>query len=284
MKIKISFLLLFLLFFFSISFLLFSKTQAAGECDPGTPARVKGLITASTIDGSSKFYRDTTNTGCIVDNSTKIIFDIPEYSDWERDFFTKFPLKSDSQPPGWNFGAGDKLYRLLGDVTLNQDPAGSDTKVVFIKAGNLRISKDITYKENDGSGGLVFIVEGDINIDKNVDEISAVLISFGNICTAYQGSDCSSNINANPLVVKGGLISLQPEDADPAPIKFRRTLDDNTEPAEQVQFDPKYFNLLKHLLPEEQVISAEGDILGRIPNTLTPSLPADAPQPPIIPL
>lgn len=277
-----------------MSFLLFSNTQAAPatKCDIGDPIRVNGLITATTIDLLSKFYRAPTNTGCIENGATSIIFKIPTFQNWETKFFsrTNFPKKFDNEPEGWNFdnhGIGDKLYRLSGNVTLNQDPDGSGTQVIFInKGGDLRIKEDITYAQNDGSGGLVFIVDGNINIDEKVEKISAVLISFGDICTAYQGGpDCpSGNINAKPLVIKGSLIALQRENGTPSIIKFKRSLGDNTQPAEQVQFDPKYFNLLKHLLPEEQVISAEGDVLGRIPNTLIPSLPADAPQPPIIPL
>ena len=51
-----------------------------------------------------------------------------------------------------------------------------------------------------GTSALVFIVAGDVRVDKSVENISAVIIADGQIDASYNGS------SKEALVVKGGLM------------------------------------------------------------------------------
>ncbi|MBI2334640.1 hypothetical protein HYU96_02455, partial [Candidatus Daviesbacteria bacterium] len=115
--------------------------------------------------------------------------------------------------------------------------------VVFVD-GSLLFDTNFTY---GGPGsGMVFVVKGDVNIEKAVTRVDAVIISEGTICTSYDkvGNSCSdSNV---PLLINGSLISLN----QAKPILFRRRLADNSLPAEKIVWQPKYLVILKDLFAD----------------------------------
>lgn len=115
--------------------------------------------------------------------------------------------------------------------------------VVFVK-DNLIISQNINYARDRNDGGLVFVVGKDVFIEKSVRQIDAVIISSGQICTAADGQICGAPLDTDPLIINGSLISLNAQ----KPIKFSRDLPDNTDPAEIINYQPKYLVILKNIL------------------------------------
>lgn len=239
-----------LIIFYLLSFTI--KTALAvnkAACSVGTPERTTGFVTASDFASGSKFYTSSSG-GCLVDSTTIFApFKIPTFADWEVKFYdrSKFPSKATSLS-SWNFTQSG-LYKITGNLTANTKPTGSGTQVIFVK-GNLNITtKNLDYHPNDALGGLIFIVEKDINIDQSVQTIDALLISFGSICTAHNGTSCPTNFfQTSQLLINGSLISLNTQ--DPNALKFRRTLSNNNSPAERVNYQPKYLALLKDFLAE----------------------------------
>ena len=56
----------------------------------------------------------------------------------------------------------------------------------------------------------------------------------GDICTAYDGTSCTTTTASAKLIINGSLISLKAT----AGLKLVRQLDDNTEPAELINYQP----------------------------------------------
>lgn len=151
---------------------------------------------------------------------------------------------------GGNLGGNnDHIYHFTGDLAIDSpdDIVGNNTGVIFID-GNLLISQENTGSTQEG---LVFVVKGDVNIDKDVTRIDAVIISEGTICTAYDGTSCldlDGNTTTPQLTINGSLISLNGAN----PIKFSRSLgtDDDTTPAEKIVHQVKYLVILRDLLSD----------------------------------
>lgn len=158
----------------------------------------------------------------------------------------------------------DHIYNFTNDVSITNPSQinGNQTGVIFIK-GNLTIgpipgSNKLTHGNNNS--GLVFIVKGNVNIHQSVEEIHAVIIAEGIICTAYDDStSCpTSNVSTitgtnNPikqLIINGSLISLN--QSDTIPIKFMRSRGvlDASEPAEKIVYQPKYLVILRNLVSD----------------------------------
>lgn len=194
---------------------------------------------------------------------------------------TKHPtLTGDRTQDDIPFSVGsDHIYNITGNLNISNNPAGSQTGVVFVD-GNLNFTSNYIYGTN--LTGTIFVVQGDINIDTAVTIIDAVLISEGTIYTA--GSNCNTNSAvANQLVINGSLISLkQPPDTEPNAvyIKFCRKLEetgalkDSTDPAEKINHQVKYLVILRDLLSDTYQKWSEitGDIVLPTPApTLTPT-------------
>lgn len=155
------------------------------------------------------------------------------------------PLPDGSDQDKIPFTTGsDHIYHVAGNLDISKKQSGGQTGVVFVD-GNLHFSGD--YKYGTDKTGAVFVVKGDVNIDTSVTQVDAVIISEGTICTAYNGTPCpSTNVSALQLVINGSLISLNPD----KPIKFRRTLSDNSQPAEIINHQVKYLVILRDLLSD----------------------------------
>lgn len=158
-------------------------------------------------------------------------------------------------------GPKDYLYHIDGNLTkgptdsflqnsLENEGEVGKVGVVFVE-GNLKIQSNIDY-----TGGLVFVVKGNVLIDKSITIVNAVIISSGTIYTAVDSSNilnpdsCGSNsITANQLKVDGSLISL---DAG-KPIIFCRSLagaGNSTTPAEIINQQPKYLVIMRYIFAE----------------------------------
>jgi hypothetical protein len=144
----------------------------------------------------------------------------------------------------------DTVFDIEGSLTLTKAPTGSKTGLIFVR-DTLTITKNITYPAS--SAGLVFIVGGAINIDKAVTTIDAVLISGGTICTACAADGTEQPGPHTPLSINGSLISLTATQ----PIKFKRVLSNNSQPAEVVNQQPKYIVILKDMMSESLKIQSE---------------------------
>lgn len=148
------------------------------------------------------------------------------------------------------------IYEVSGDLTFTTDfkSTSLDKILVIFVTGNLAINKNISHP--DKNSGVVFVVKGDVNIAQNVTQIDAAIISSGTICTAYDtiAANCPSiNVpGSQPLVVNGSLISIkQSAPSDPVPpIQFKRSLSDNTNPAETIIYQPKYLVILRGYLAD----------------------------------
>ncbi|MEX0587470.1 MAG: hypothetical protein WD159_01800, partial [Patescibacteria group bacterium] len=142
----------------------------------------------------------------------------------------------------------DGVFLINGDKTVNavfNQAAGADT-LVFID-GDLTIDAEI---RTSSTGTIAFIVSGDINFSKDFagggpadDFAGGTYIAEGRINTAYDKS--APDEVTRQLVVEGGLISLRDT------LSLDRNLspdDNNTDPAELISHDPKYYVLLKSVL------------------------------------
>lgn len=152
-------------------------------------------------------------------------------------------------------GSTDHIYHFTNDVIIDSpsDITGNRTGVIFID-GNLTIGPMPGNKLQSGTAnsGLVFVVKGDVNINKVMTTIDAMIISEGTICTASEGDPpaCPSGLTdpatTSQLVINGSLISLNPA----KPIKFRRALSNNSRPAEKINHQVKYLVILRDLISD----------------------------------
>lgn len=259
--------------------------------------KAEGLITAGSTDPNpiTNFYNG--QESCIIGSGAKVDLDqatiikkLDTFEGLKNQFYDKAQasLKVAVAPP--NAFIGPKVYYVNGNLTISYagcfQPA-TGMVLVFVN-GNLRIQAGIS-PGGTGCGasstlsqtaGIVFVVKGKIDIvwdssgSPQSNRIDGVLIAEGkdptggdlpySICTALDPSDsrdfsgdCGSGritTTNNPLEVHGSLISLNPK----SPIKFRRDLNNNTNPAELVDAQPKYLPLLKDIMSRYLIIPFEG--------------------------
>ncbi len=237
-----SFLILVALFLLLATNYKLPTAYAATLCgNPSPNPRAQGLVSTPSLSGIFG-----TTGGCIVDSKAAFApFKIPTFDSLESLYYTQSKnsskvVISDTLPTITD----QTIYLKTGGLTISANPTGAGTAVIFVK-GNLNINSNITY--GAANSGLVFVVKGDVNIDQSVTRVDAVIISEGTICTAFDGTSCpSTNILASQLVINGSLISLNPD----KPIKFRRSLSDNSQPAEIINQQPKYLILLRNLISD----------------------------------
>ncbi len=227
-----------------------SFAQTTG-CTPQTlnPRVQEGLISTPNI---STGFGNPTGT-CIVDPNKAPFapFKIPGYDDLKSIYFnqskaTKVTLNGDQTGSIDLTGTNDKLYHITGNLTLDNpsDITGNQSGIIFVD-DKLSIGPISGNKLNYGNNnsGLVFVVKGDVIIDKSVTQIDAVIISAGKIYTAGSGCSHTSPIAATQLVVNGSLVSLSQDNN----IEFCRALTNNSQPAEQINNQPKYLVILRNL-------------------------------------
>lgn len=219
-----------------------------------------GLISAP--DVGSKFGNELGQ--CV--NSSQAAFapyKIPSYEDLKSLYYTQAKAEKvtniNTTVAIITLTDDSKVFNYTAaDVEINNPYRYNGTAVIFIE-GNISINRDITVNPSDPNKGLVFVVKGNVIIDQSVTQIDAVIISAGTIYTA--GADCTTNSvsNANPLTIRGSLISTYQDrnqafsctSASPPAncplINLCRELSNNNNPAELVINQPKYLVILKDL-------------------------------------
>lgn len=229
------------------------------------PRVERGLISTGELAGLSRdFFRSDTGK-CVVGSGAQLLtLTMPTYADLKSTYFdqSKFGSKvtentSSSLPTAIT---QDSIYHYPGATRVIETPSGNYTPsggprvAVFFIDGSLQIDRDIIYPSpGDDRGGLVFIVQGKIDIHKEVKRIDAVLVSAGTICTAYvdsggaRGCPQKSSLAVQQLIVNGSLISLDPTKS----IVFARSFADNRQPAEKIVWQAKYLVILKDMLSTE---------------------------------
>lgn len=249
---------------------IFSAHAQTVSCPP------KGLTGEGLISTPQSGSDVCTTSGASVIDPKAAFLDIRSYDDLKSLYFTQAKttstvtkhliLSGNKTQNDISFaGTKDHLYYITGatgDLTIsgNNEPGGSG--VVFVD-GKLNFTGDYCYGSTCPSGpvngtiGTVFVVKGDINIDKSVTRIDAVLISEGIICTASEENPLSCPPGytdplpvSGQLVINGSLISIKKTDPavinPPLPIRFRRTLTDNTQAAEIINHQVKYLVILRN--------------------------------------
>lgn len=232
------------------------KAASTDPCKIATPVRAQGLISANDITATSKFYRAPTGACLVGTGSIYAPFKAPSFQDLLSLYYDrskKTSLKKTEMAKNFKFSE-DGLYKISSDLTLDKNPTGAGEEVIFV-LGNLLVLKDVKYHTNDGLGGLVFIIKGDINIDPSVKQIDAVLIGFGSICTAFTGACPTGFVKSDQLTINGSLISLS--SSDPNALKLRRELNDNSSPAERIVYQPKYLAIFNDLLTDTFTLTSE---------------------------
>jgi hypothetical protein len=102
------------------------------------------------------------------------------------------------------FPSSSGVWLYSGNLSISSNTIPTSVKnatalpVLFVD-GDLTINSAILINEG---GGVIFIVSGDIEIDRNVSEVDAGFISFGSFDSAYNGG-----ANSSLLLVRGFTIS-----------------------------------------------------------------------------
>ena len=157
---------------------------AAGSSD-----NTDGVVfSASTIDNF------ISSEGWYVTNYT--LTAKPTYPEFFADFPGSTPLPSGKLPKVSGIYLNNGSFTISSSTIPSGFSSASFSSVVYIN-GDLTISTDFSIL---GTSALVFIVAGDVRVDKSVENISAVIIADGQIDASYNGS------SKEALVVKGGLM------------------------------------------------------------------------------
>lgn len=253
----------------------------------------QGLISALSFSGAVDRFGNTDQT-CVVDPQAAYRdFKVPSYEDLESQFYStsRSTAKKTEQLQGSDLNFGDAannngIYLQTNSMTINS-VSGRGVQIIFIR-GNLNINGNINYANTDSYSGLVFVVSGNINIDSNVTNVNAVLISSGEICTAYitASSACSTGTTFTPqLIINGSLISINKIDLpDPLPaIKLTRNLAVNSQPAEVINKQAKYLYILKGGLFTKDLVLTQEDsgylIPSPVPSPSGTATPTPTPGP-----
>lgn len=257
----------------------------------------QGLISApqgvSGVFGNQNQICIIGSSGTPLNEASYRDFKVPSYEDLENQFYSQAPssVKQTTARPNGDQSAfnGNNVWLQPTDFTIGTAAVGSGVQIIFVR-GNLNITKDITYATADPYSGIVFITSGDININSlTVQTVNAVLISFGKICTAWEGiTGCSAGTNYTPrLTINGSLISLNKNDIAGGTILLRRNLLDNSiGSAELINKQAKFLYILKNGLLTKDLILIQEDSNYIIPAdpSLPPPPPAASPCPTTNPL
>ncbi len=251
------------------------QAQASGNCSTSIN-RSNGLVATPNITGSF----GTSAGVCVIDPAASFVpYKIPTYDELKSLYFDqvapnpptvdKNTINGNSDGNAMNF-TGNKyhLFYITGNLSLTQSINGDDSGIIFV-GGNLNLGPVPSgqFVQGNGTHGIIFVVQGDINIDVDVIRIDASLIGNGNIYTAGANCAVTSVLTNNPLIINGSLIEINSVKA----IKFCRNLRDNTKgAAEQVNYQPKYLYIMKDMLSEK--IQRWSEVAGDVP------IPTPGPQ------
>ncbi len=137
-----------------------------------------------------------------------------------------------------------------GSLIVGKNIAVQKSGVIFVD-NDLYINTNLTHSAT--GAGLIFIVKGNVYVNQNVTEVDALIITTGTFCSSWNGADCVSKNPDSQLLIKGSVISLS---ADKKP-RFVRKITDNYQPAEQLDYQPKYMVIFKDIFAKDLKIWTE---------------------------
>ena len=141
-----------------------------------------------------------------------------------------------------NINTNSGVFYINNNYTITSLPANFSNEtfnqIVFIN-GNLTIDTNILISN---SSTILFIVKGNVKINKNVQDVQSALISDKTIYTAY---NIISKERTQPLELKGIFSANK--------FNFQRTLQANDQPAEYFIYEPKYLIEMKGYMGESQM-------------------------------
>ncbi|MFC1780097.1 hypothetical protein ACFLY9_00160 [Patescibacteria group bacterium] len=125
---------------------------------------------------------------------------------------------------------------ILGSSFPSGNCNGKNVYFVDVQGGTFQVDHDfINGSSNDA---CVFIVNGNVSVASSVTEIDAFFISDGQFITETSGTGDST------LVINGGVIANT--------VDFKRDIGSNEDdPAEIIQYSPRYLDLLKDCIGED---------------------------------
>ena len=152
--------------------------------------------------------------------------------------------------------SGNSIYNITGNLTIDGTINAPQRSVIVFVDGNLLINQNITYGRGNSNAGFVFIVKGDVRVHTRVTELNGIFVTNGAFCSATNdttSANCSDVGLIQQLVINGAVISTNSS----KPPKFVRRLDENVNPAEKINFEPKYLVMLKDTLSSSQRVFTE---------------------------
>ncbi|MDX1702135.1 MAG: hypothetical protein R3250_16030, partial [Melioribacteraceae bacterium] len=142
--------------------------------------------------------------------------------------------------------SGTYLYNGDYEISNQEIPNDYDNvifdQVVFIN-GNLRISNDIDIAPQSSA---LFVVSGNVEIDKNTDNVDVGIFADGMFYTAYNVNEgeASRTLNLNGVYYADEFV-------------FQRTLqgtNNDNDPSEKFTYEPKYTIQLRDFFGERHIV------------------------------
>lgn len=236
------------------------SSKVSAQCDAPDTQNIEvesGLISAPSL---SSFKAIGSDVSCIGSNKAIIPqFAITTYDEMKTLYYdqantsiSKTPNISSQSQINLTQAGTNKLYWSPSSLTIDSEINNNDVRssgVIFVN-GDLIINKDL--KNNSPTTGLAFIVKGAIKVNPSVKDINAFLISYGGFYSAWDGNSCNDT-DQNFLKIYGSVISLNIE-AGP---KFCRQKSAPGQPAEKINYEPKYLVILKDIFARDLKIWQE---------------------------
>ena len=209
-----------------------------------------GLIAGGTLPPAGKFnttYLQLSKTGGISNFRSQnwSVSDDSTFSTNPATFaglMSLYESKAFALPSPGTISGG--IYTTTGNLTYNGNYAFSGPVVIIVKSGNLYIESNLNISSN--LSGVIFIVEGDINIRDTVTEADGIYIARNTFRSAYNLPAVSFT---SQLVMDGAVYSYGGFDLD-------RIIDPGSgsggnvadQPGELINYQPKYLILYANLL------------------------------------
>lgn len=264
----------FLVLFLPISlFWFFQSSQAACSTATGTNIRVYGGD--ALVSGVLNLLQATETDKCISGSEARLNIDvIPTMRDYEaaksvyytQNKSTKITKKEwtgDQTQASLTLQDSnkDQIDHVTGNLTLTGNITGGRTRVILVD-GNLLIDTfTLQLATQTATNGLVFLVKGNTYLRGsliNPSTINAFLISYGQFCDYSDpiGTACplTTVTGSKKLTINGSVIYLNSDGSQP---KFVRGNANNTEPAEEINYQPKYLVILKDIFAKDLSIWRE---------------------------
>lgn len=160
------------------------------------------------------------------------------YDEWFSTYPTDTLLPSGKLPKTSGIFINNGSFTISSSTLPSSFSSAIFSAIVYIN-GDLTINTDFSIRD---SSALVFIVNGDARVDKNVKNISGFFIVNGQIDTSYNGNSGSA------LTVKGSLA------ADTLIIaRSLKGKENSNDPAVDIIYQPIYLTSLNSILGSEMI-------------------------------